>query len=234
MPGFNAAARSANTEWMDTEAVDAADYAACLADLATVNTVTLARLPTLGFMAQAVRRAGRPLRVVDVACGEGDMLRRVRRWARRGGHELDLVGLDLSAPGIEAARAATPADMAIEYQVGDVFAAPLGDVDVILSSLFTHHLPRAEVVRFIRLMERAAQVGWFVNDLHRNVLAYRGFQALSALAGWHRFVRHDGPVSVARSFQRADWHAMLHEAGVADVARLRWHVPFRWCVSRLR
>lgn len=220
---------------MDTEAVDAADYAACLADLATVNTVTLARLPTLGFMAQAVRRAGgRPLRVLDVACGEGDMLRRVHRWGQRTGHELVLTGLDLSEQGIEAARAATPDGMGIEYRVGDVFAAPLGDVDVVLSSLFTHHLGDADVVRFLRLMEDAAGVGWFVNDLHRHPIAYHGFQALSTLAGWHRFVRHDGPVSVARSFRRADWAALLREAGLEGVARVRWHVPFRWCVARLK
>lgn len=220
---------------MDTEAVDAADYAACLADLATVNTVTLARLPTLGFMAQAVRCAGdRPLRVLDVACGEGDMLRRLHRWGRRTGHDLVLTGLDLSAQGIEAAQAATPAGTGIEYRVGNVFAAPPGDVDVVLSSLFTHHLSDADVVRFLRLMEDTARVGWFVNDLHRHPLAFHGFRALSSLAGWHRFVRHDGPVSVARSFRRAEWNRLLQEAGLAGKARLRWHVPFRWCVARLK
>lgn len=234
MPGFAAAGRSTDSEWMDTEAVDPGDYAACLADLATVNTVTLARLPTLGFIAQAVRRApGRPLRVLDVACGEGDMLRRLYRWGQRTGHPLVLMGLDLSAPGVDAARAATPAAMGIEYRTGDVFAAPLGPVDVIISSLFTHHLPGPDIVRFLRRMEDGAAVGWFVNDLHRNALAYHGFRALSSLAGWHRFVRHDGPVSVARSFRRADWLAMLEAAGLQQ-ARLRWHVPFRWCVSRLK
>lgn len=235
MPGFTAATRSTDTEWMDTEAVAAGDYAACLADLATVNTVTLARLPTLGFIAQAGRRArGRPLRVLDVACGEGDMLRRLYRWGKHTGYPLVLAGLDLSAPGIDAARAATPAGLGIEYRVGDVFTAPLGSVDVVISSLFTHHLSRPDIVRFLRRMEDEAAVGWFVNDLHRHALAYHGFRALSSLAGWHRFVRHDGPVSVARSFQHADWLAMLREAGLESQARLRWHVPFRWCVSRLK
>lgn len=234
MPGFTAATRSTDAEWMDTQAVEPADYAACLADLATVNTVTLARLPTLGFVAQAVRRAGpRPLRVLDVACGEGDMLRRLHRWGQRTGHPLVLAGLDLSAPGIDAARMATPAAMGIEYRVGDVFAAALGPVDVVISSLFTHHLSGPDIVRFMRRMEDEAAVGWFINDLHRNALAYHGFRALSSLAGWHRFVRHDGPVSVARSFRRGDWLDMLRAAGVAQ-ARLRWHAPFRWCVGRLK
>ena len=228
--------RSPATEWMDTEAVTAADYAACLADLATVNTVTLARLPTLGFMRQAVRRAGaRPLRVLDVACGEGDMLRRLHRWGRHTGHPLELTGLDLSAQGIEAARAATPDDVPITYRCADAFDPALEPFDVIISSLFTHHLADDQVVAFLRMMEAKATVGWFVNDLHRHPLAYHGFRALSTLAGWHRFVRHDGPVSVARSFRRAEWQHLVTRAGLAaPPVRISWHLPFRFCVTRLK
>ena len=220
---------------MDTEPVTPGDFAACLADLAAVNTVTLARLPTLGFMARAVRRArGRPLRVLDVGCGEGDMLRRLHRWARRGGHPVELVGLDLNPLGIQAARAATPDDVPIEFRCADAFDPGLERFDVVLSALFTHHLGDDQVVAFLRLMEERATLGWFVNDLHRHPAAYHGFRALSGLAGWHRFVRHDGPVSVARSFRRADWQALLGRAGLAGAASVRWHVPFRFCVTRLR
>ena len=81
---------------------------------------------------------------------------------------------------------------------------------------------------------RTARLGWFVNDLHRHQLAYYGFGALSLAAGWHRFVQHDGRLSVARSFRRADWERLLAEAGLDGVARVRWHVPFRLCVSRVR
>ena len=220
---------------MDTEAVSEADYAACLADLARVNSVTLARLPTLGFMARAVRRApGRRLRVLDVGCGEGDMLRRIHRWAARGDHALTLVGLDLNPLGIAAARAATPPDMGIEYRCADALDPALEPFDVILSSLFTHHLADDQVIAFLQMMERKAGLGWFVNDLHRDAFAYHGFRALSALAGWHRFVRHDGPVSVARAFVRRDWVRLLARAGLAGQAELRWHLPFRWCVGRWR
>ena len=221
-------------ELMDTAAVDAADHAACLRDLAAVNTVTLARLPTLAFIRRAVRRAGRPLRVLDVACGEGDMLRRLRRWSRHTGHALSLTGIDLNPLGIDAARAAAPADSAIEFRVGDALRSSLDGFDVVISSLFTHHLEDDDVVRFVRRMEQAAAVGWFINDLHRDRLAFHGFRALSGFAGWHRFVRHDGPVSVARSFRRADWRKLLARADVGTAASIRWHLPYRYCISRLR
>ena len=104
-----------------------------------------------------------------------------------------------------------------------------------LSSLFTHHLDDDGVVRFLHWMERHAVLGWFVNDLERHPLAHAGFRALSAAAGWHHFVRHDGPVSIRRAFTRTDWRALLSAAGPpAREARIEAWLPYRLCVSRLR
>ena len=70
---------------MDTETISAADFAGCLADLAAVNSVTLARPPTIAFMRRVSRgmEAGAQLSVLDVGFGEGDMLRRIYRWGAR-------------------------------------------------------------------------------------------------------------------------------------------------------
>jgi hypothetical protein len=123
--------------------------------------------------------------------------------------------------------------MAIAYHTGDVFEhAPQPPPDFIVSSQFAHHLTDAELVRFIGWLERHAKRGWFIADLQRHTLAYYGFGLLATVAGWHRVVRHDGMVSVARSFRLGDWARLLGEAGVT--AEVRWHVPFRICVGRLR
>ena len=77
--------------------------------------------------------------------------------------------------------------------------------------------------------------GWFVNDLHRHWLAWRGFQVLGWAARWHDFVRHDGAVSVTRSFRRADWERLLAEAGIdRSTVTVEWKLPFRLCVGRVR
>ncbi len=85
---------------------------------------------------------------------------------------------------------------------------------------------------FLRWMERHARHGWFVNDLHRHALPYHGFRLLARAMRWHRFVQHDGPVSIARAFRRAEWQRLLAEAGVPG--EVRWVFPFRLCVGRLR
>ncbi|MBV9785251.1 MAG: methyltransferase domain-containing protein [Acidisphaera sp.] len=226
--------RSTQPELMDTEPVEAEDFRRCLADLAAVNRLTLAHRPTFAWLNRMT--AGLPrgtrLSLLDVGYGYGDMLRAIRRWGERRGLRLALSGVDLNPWSALAAAGATPEDMDIRYHTGDVFAfRPEGHYDFIISALFTHHLSDPELERFLRWMERHAERGWFVNDLHRHAVALHGFRALAWAARWHRFVRHDGPLSIARAFRRADWRARLAAAGVTQ-ARVSWHMPFRLCVER--
>jgi 2-polyprenyl-3-methyl-5-hydroxy-6-metoxy-1,4-benzoquinol methylase len=226
------AARSTAAEQMDTDCVDFADYQRCLRDLSRVNTVTLTHRPMLAWLAR--QTAGqRAFSVLDVACGHGDALRRIATMARRHGQEARLIGLDMNPWAIRAATEATD-DPAITYVTGDVFAyQPEPRPDFVISAQFTHHLTAVEIVRFIRWMEATAQCGWFISDLHRHWLPYYGFPLLARAAFWHRFVREDGQISIARSFRATEWHALLQEAGLKppDVA-VTWHLPFRLCVAR--
>ena len=75
------AIRSTADELMDADDLDPATYRAVVGDLARVNTVTLARRPTIAFLKRAVRDGH--LRLLDVGFGDGDMLRGIARWAVR-------------------------------------------------------------------------------------------------------------------------------------------------------
>jgi len=76
-------------------------------------------------------------------------------------------------------------------------------------------------------------LGWFVNDLVREAVPYYAFGVVAKLAGWHRFVQHDGPVSFRRAFREADWERMCTAAGVGAVTMRRW-TPGRLCVGRVK
>jgi hypothetical protein len=126
--------------------------------------------------------------------------------------------------------------MDIDYRTGDVFGFDPGrPLDFVVSAQFTHHLSDAQVTEFIVWMERLAGRGWFISDLHRHPVPYHAFRLLARAAGWHRFVQHDGPVSIARSFTQADWRRLVEAAGLDPSAvEIRWHVPFRLTVGRTR
>ena len=223
------ATRSQAEELMDADDLDAATYADVVGDLASVNTVTMARRPTLDFLARAI--AGRKtFRLLDVGFGDGDMLRRIARWAAARGIAAELVGVDLNPRSEQAARA-HGGD--IRYVTGD-YADLAGEPwDVIVSSLVAHHMTRDQLVAFLRFMERHASAGWFVNDLHRHDFAHWGFPILSTLARWHPIVRHDGTLSIARSYRPDEWPPILAEADIS-AATVRRVFPFRLCVERLR
>lgn len=232
--------RSSRAELMDSEKTDFETFRGCLVDLARVNALTLAYRPTLRFF-QALAKSGRlprdrALRVVDVGSGFGDMLRKVDRWAMQHGLEVELTGVDLSPWSARAAQPASAPGQPISYVTADVFDyRPAQPIDVIVSSLFAHHLPDVAVVQFVSWMEANAGVGWFVNDLHRHPIPYHAFRLASRALRFHHFVQHDGPISIARAFNAAEWRTILQIAGIPNGAALiSWRFPFRLCVSRIK
>jgi SAM-dependent methyltransferase len=212
---------------------------ACLHDIARVNSLTFSHRPTLIWLNQLVEAmpaSAAPLRIVDVGCGYGDMLRRIDIWAARRKIPVALTGIDLNPDAIRAAREATAPTQRIEWLVGDALSDhPTGDTDVVLSTLMTHHLPNPEIVRFLRWMEQTAQRGWFINDLHRQPVPYHLFRLWARFSNWHAFVRHDGPVSIRRSFVSEDWENLCAAAEIPlERVSIREYRPARLCVGHIR
>jgi SAM-dependent methyltransferase len=224
--------RAIADELMDDPALDAGIFTEVLHDLAQVNTITLARRPTLAFLDRAIR-SQKTFRLLDVGFGDGDMLRAIARWAERRGIAARLVGVDLNPRSVLAASEATPESVPIEYRAGDYAECAGEGWDCVISSLVAHHMSREQLVAFLRFMDRESARGWLVNDLHRHRFAYSGWPLLAGLMRWHPIVRHDGHLSIARSYRPAEWPPLLAEAGV-EGARVFRQFPFRLCVEKLR
>lgn len=228
------ASRATEQEQMDAPDLPASVYRQVLADLAKVNRITFATWPTLAFLKRAVGHRAQ-FRLLDVGFGQGDMLRAIARWAARQGIVANLVGVDLNANSEIMASEATDPKLPIRYVTGDYRDLAGANWDFVISSLVTHHMTAEELKSFLRFMEHETRMGWMINDLHRHRLAYLGFPLLARVAGWHRIVREDGQLSIARSFKPADWRSALATAGVeANTAQVVRRFPFRLCVERIR
>ena len=226
--------RATDPEWMDDAALPAERLATVLRDLAQVNVVTRAAPPTVRWLAAATRPGDR-FTLLDVGAGHGDMLRRIARWARRTGRHAALVGVDQNPHAAAIARRATDPALGITWHTGEAAAVAAEPPDFIISSLVAHHMADGELVAFLRWMEHTARRGWFVNDLHRHPAAWHGYRLLAAAMRWDPIVQHDGALSVRRAFVRGDWERLLFVANVPRAAvTVRWHLPFRLCVGRLK
>ena len=224
-------ARSRQEEQMDAADLDSDSYARVLRDLARVNRWTFTVHPVLAYLRHAARGAA-AFSLLDVGFGHGDMLRAIARWARKQGIEARLVGVDLNPRSASIAAAATPADLHIDFRAGDYAEQP-ESFDYIVSSQVAHHMTHAQLLAFIRHMEKETRRGWLISDLHRHRFAYHGYPLLARLMGVHRIVREDGQLSIARSFRPAEWRHIMEQAGIdpAQTSIVR-RFPFRLSVER--
>lgn len=211
------------------------EYLACLRDLESVNRTVLAYRPTISWLNQFIP-APDTMHIVDVGSGAGDMLRRIEDWGRENYVNTQLTGIDANPHAKRAAREFSLPSSRIKWVTADIFSwQPAGPVDIIISSLFTHHLTDEQIVYFLIWMEQTARRGWFINDLARGQKAYHVFKMLSRFMGWHRMVRHDGPVSIQRSFHANDWRRYIAQAGMEQLPiKIASAWPGRLCVSRVK
>jgi 2-polyprenyl-3-methyl-5-hydroxy-6-metoxy-1,4-benzoquinol methylase len=218
---------------MDQPGLSLARHAGALRGLARINFFSGSAgilWPPLRDLARAV--APRPLRVLDVATGGGDVPARLWRRARREGIDLQIEGCDVSPVAVEHARAgAARRGAEVRFFVHDALqgASPAG-YDAAVSSLFLHHLSEEEAVAFLgRLAESAGRLV-LVNDLARSLaglaLAHVGARLLSASPVVHT----DGPRSVESAFTPAEALALAERAGLRGAAvRRRW--PCRYLLT---
>lgn len=210
------------------------DFRGCLSNLEQVNRWLLGYRPTLSWLKRLPRGLRDPLHIVDVGSGGGDLLRQTAAWARSHGIAVQLTGIDLNPYAARAAAEFTPKELEIAWVTGDALDyRPAKPVDIVVSSLMAHHLEDKEIVALLRWMESTAQAGWFINDLERSEWSCRMFGWVARMAGWHRFVRHDGPVSFRRAFREEDWLRLLSMVPLSREAVTVEHWrPGRLCVGR--
>ena len=204
----------------------------CLRSLRRVNRWLLGYRPTLAWLEGLPRNSPEPIHIVDVGSGGGDLLCEIAKWCKKRGVTVRLTGIDLNHYATRAAIESTPTALGISWVTGDAMQYPSRPkVDVIVSSLMTHHLENDGIVALLRWMDATAQSGWFINDLERLEWSYRMF----SWARWHPTVRHDGPVSFRRAFRSEDWYRLLAEAEIPrEAVTLEHWRPGRLCVGRWR
>src|SRR5258708_21726854 len=101
--------RSGESEWVDGAEASPQELALVLRDLARFNGAMLGHWPVIDWLRRATKDAPKEaaLTLVDVGCGYGDLLRAIRRWARKRGLTIRLIGLDLNCETIRIAQKVT-------------------------------------------------------------------------------------------------------------------------------
>jgi 2-polyprenyl-3-methyl-5-hydroxy-6-metoxy-1,4-benzoquinol methylase len=236
MPLLPVLPRRLQPELMDQPGLDPHRHRQALAGLRRVNFWSgSARIlwPPLTALARAV--APRPVRLLDLATGGGDVPIRLWHKARRAGLPVVIEGCDVNAVAVEHATGrAKQCGANVRFFTADALQGELpAGYDAVVCSLFLHHLTEDQAVGLLRRMGAAAGRLVLVNDLLRSrvglLLARIGTHLLSR----SEVVHVDGPRSVQGAFTVEEARALAERAGLsgATVER-RW--PCRFLLTRVR
>ncbi len=211
---------------MDDPALDASEHLHALRGLSRINRISRS-VPIVWEPIQALAReiGARPLQVLDIATGAGDVPIGIAQRAQRVGIRLQIDACDRSPRAVEYAhRQAEQAGVEVRFFELDALADPISsEYDVLMCSLFLHHLEDAQVVDLLRRMGGATRHLVVINDLIRSpasfLLVYLGTRLFSS----SQVVHIDGPRSVRAAYTMQEIQAMAAQAGLkgANIAR-RW------------
>ncbi|MGE5193379.1 MAG: methyltransferase domain-containing protein [Deltaproteobacteria bacterium] len=227
-PGFaTLATRNRQPELMDQPGLDEGLHGQALRGLAWINWISNTSLMIWRQIHKLAREpdSPRPLRILDVACGGGDVAQRLARRAQRAGIAAHVDGCDINPVAIAHARAAAPRwrTANVSFFQHDALRDPLPEgYDVVTSSLFLHHLDDADAERMLRAMASGASRLVVNSDLRRSRLGY----ALACVAGRiltrSPIVHVDGPLSVAAAFTVDEARDLAARAGMTGVSFIRY------------
>jgi SAM-dependent methyltransferase len=218
---------------MDQPDLDPHLHRAALRGLARLNTCSHSAgmlWPALTALAREVQP--RTLRVLDLATGGGDVPIRLSQRARRTALPLDIAGCDRSPTALAHAEAqARRSGAAVSFFPADVLTGPLPEgYDVVMCSLFLHHLDEAQAVTLLAAMARAARRLVLVNDLRRCRAGWLLAYAATRLLSRSPVVHTDGPRSVAAAFTLDEAIDLAACAGLTGATVVpRW--PFRFLLT---
>jgi SAM-dependent methyltransferase len=144
-----------------------------------------------------VRPAHRPLRVLDVGSGSGDLASFSAEILIAWGYPTTSIVLDRDPTAVLLAKTGLR-----DVVLGDALRIPIPDasIDVVTAVKFAHHFHGPALQRLVSEMARVASHRVIVLDIRRHWLAYWGFVAWSRVFTQNRLVRNDGPLSVLRGF----------------------------------
>jgi 2-polyprenyl-3-methyl-5-hydroxy-6-metoxy-1,4-benzoquinol methylase len=222
--------RNLQPEVMDQPDLDRKLHQDALAGLERINGWSRTANVYWPLIAELARTVSpRPLRILDIASGAGDIPIALWQCARRAGIPIEIEGCDISPVAIQYARdIAQQRDAKMHFFEHNIHRDTLPNgFDVVTCSLFLHHLDEKEAIQLLRDMGQAASHLVLISDLLRSRIGYWMAFVGSRLLTRCPVVHTDGPRSVENAYTIPEIQNLAEQAGLsgAKVAK-RWPERF--------
>ena len=227
--------RSSKTEIMDDFTLEGVLLRDTLDKLEIINRLLGGNSVTISGLKKILKNQSKnkTITIVDLGCGNGDILRDVAQFGRKNNYSFKLTGIDANLAAIEYAKELSKDYSELNFKKIDVFSEDFKEqsFDIVLCTLFLHHFKNDELMPFLKTITEKAKIGIVVNDLHRHRLAYYLFKLIGFFIK-NEMVREDGLTSILRAFKKKDLENIAKELNVHFSVQWKWAFRYLWILKK--
>ncbi|MEW7279686.1 methyltransferase domain-containing protein [Aquimarina sp. 2201CG1-2-11] len=232
---INTKQRSDCSEIMDDFALTGEVLKNTLDQIATINKLLGGNNITLNGIKKILPKQPekKTVVIVDLGCGNGDMLRAVARLCKKRKQPCKLIGIDANEYTLKYARDLSKEYPEISYINQDILSDNFDGLscDIILSTLFFHHFTTTEIENVITVLLKKVQLGIVINDLHRHPVAYYLFKLICIFIK-NPMVKNDGLVSILRGFKKKELQQIATQFEERSNIKWKWAFRYQWIIKK--
>lgn len=234
---INTAERSNQKEIMDDLDMQGNELKMTLQDLDKVNQMLGGNKITVEGVEKLLKSCcyRRPVKIIDVGCGNGSILKEVANYGRKTGDRFELMGIDANPNAVKIAERNLEDYPEVSFKAMDVFSQEfmLQEADIILCTLTLHHFSNEKIEELMKIFVEMAGLGVVVNDLKRSRRAYYLFKAFCKAFGLREINRKDGLTSILRSFKKPELENFGRSLKVSrQEINEKWAFRYQWILYK--
>jgi 2-polyprenyl-3-methyl-5-hydroxy-6-metoxy-1,4-benzoquinol methylase len=229
--------RSNDPEIMDDFAMEGEELKEALDKIAKINRLLGGNKVTLQGVKNLLQQKDKlqTITIVDLGCGNGDMLRMLADYGKKQDLNVKLIGIDANSYTISHAERLSIDYHNISFCCQDVFDKSFEelDCDIILCTLFLHHFKEEEILKLLSQFYDMAKLGLVINDLQRNKLAYRLFQLVCFVFRLSTMTKLDGLISILRGFKKKEIIDFAAKINFRNYSlKWKWAFRYQWIILK--